>query len=169
MLRFALFGFKGRLNRLSWLGWELVSLAIGLVLGASGAVVLAAGSRLRQANTELGAIVFALAAVWLIWSAVALGVKRLHDMNLSGHHLWWIYGIALLPGPFALLAWEAGFACGLLSLAVGLWMACRRGSEGSNRFGISPVRRREARARLAARQRERQRRDPPSIRRDALL
>lgn len=168
MLRFALFGFRGRLNRLAWLGWQVVALLIGLVAAAAGAVVLAAGNSTHHANTALGALVFAVGTLWLLWTAAALGVKRLHDLNHSGWHLIWMDGLALLPGVLVSLAWEAGAVAGLVALGSGLWLACRPGDAERNRFGIEPVRREAARRRLAARQRLRERHDPPTLRRPTL-
>jgi uncharacterized membrane protein YhaH (DUF805 family) len=163
MLRLTLFGFRGRLTRLAWLGWQVVALLIGLVAGGSGAVLLAAGSRSHFANTELGATALAVATLWLLWTAAALGAKRLHDINRSGWHLVWIYGFAVLPGLLAPLRWEAGALAGLVALVAGLWMALRAGNPGHNRFGVEPVRREEALRRLAARRHHNDRHDPPSL------
>ena len=165
MLRYALFGFRGRLDRLSWLGWQVVSLLIGLVVAGVGGVMLAAGNTTHHANTGVGLAVLVLGTIWLVWSSVALGAKRLHDMNLSGLHLVWICALVLAPAVLAPWWWAAGAVCGLLGLAIGLGMACRPGDVGINRFGVSALRRNAARRRLAE-QRRRDRHDPPELRRD---
>jgi uncharacterized membrane protein YhaH (DUF805 family) len=87
-----LFSFDGRLRRTSW--W-LYSILLGLLfvgiaylLGSIFTFLLAPG---------LGILVFILLYLLFLYSAVALGVKRLHDRGKSGRWMWLYVGV-----PFAL-------------------------------------------------------------------
>lgn len=85
---------------------SILAAILGAVLGDTGAMI---GS--------LISIVFALA---IIVPALAVTVRRLHDLDRSG---WWIF-ISLVPiiGPILLIIWY-----------------CTKGSVGQNRFGNDPL------------------------------
>jgi uncharacterized membrane protein YhaH (DUF805 family) len=76
---------------------------------------------------------FLLAILILIWPFVAITVKRLHDLNLSG---WWV--LLTLAIPFA--AKMIGISPSILLLTGYVLLASRPGSSGNNRFGIDPLR-----------------------------
>ena len=101
----SLFGFKGRLKRLSWwIATILATLGLGVV-GAIGEMPSAWGFFLL------------LLVPPLIWISIAVQVKRWHDRNKSA---WWLL-INFVP----IIGWlwvliECGFF---------------RGTEGPNRFG----------------------------------
>jgi uncharacterized membrane protein YhaH (DUF805 family) len=92
--------FSGRASRSEYWYWTLVSAVVGIILyviagiaGAAGATVNAAG----QAVPGPGAVpVFIVLALWglaTIIPSLALTVRRLHDVNLSG----WLILVALVP------------------------------------------------------------------------
>jgi uncharacterized membrane protein YhaH (DUF805 family)/TPR repeat protein len=83
----ALFGFRGRLGRLAFLGWNLVALVLVATLavaflilgvGFSGIHSLASGAR-----AILGVLIAVTAGGIGIWTALALTAKRLRDTGLA--------------------------------------------------------------------------------------
>ena len=73
-----LFSFNGRINRLTWWGYQLL---IWLLLGlALGPLLLVGGSGMLIAITVPWMIIFLLVAGW---SGYTVGAKRLHDMGHS--------------------------------------------------------------------------------------
>lgn len=72
----ALFGFDGRVNReVFWLG----NIFMGLL-----AVLAATPSVDEETGGLVLSPVFPLVAIPVIWTEIALAVKRLHDRNLTG-------------------------------------------------------------------------------------
>ena len=107
-----LFSFEGRVTRLEyWMYY--VPLIIGIIIVIIFAAVF---------GEEAAAIISSLLGLVLIWSVIAIQVKRWHDRDKSG---WWIL-INFIPiiGFWALI--ENGFL---------------RGTEGKNRFGEDPLER----------------------------
>ena len=97
-----LFSFDGRINRLTWWGYQLLLL---LVLGvALGPLLLIGNSGILTAVTIAWMIILLVVAGW---SGYAVGAKRLHDMGRSG---WWIL-LHFIPtiGPFIILVWLGFF------------------------------------------------------------
>jgi uncharacterized membrane protein YhaH (DUF805 family) len=68
----------------------------------------------------------------LLWPFVAISVKRLHDLNISG---WWLVAAAIIP--FASRITYIGPAT-LWLIAVVL-LGFIPGKSGSNRFGNDPL------------------------------
>ena len=69
-----------------------------------------------------------------VWAGIALGVKRLHDMDMSGAHLIWVYLDPVVAG--ALLDPVRTHLLGMVMwLGVTLWLWCTPGTNGANRFG----------------------------------
>jgi uncharacterized membrane protein YhaH (DUF805 family) len=100
--------FTGRASRSEYWWWVLVAVAVGIIIniitaavGASGATVAADGSAVPGPGA---AVSFVLLAIWglaTIVPSLALTVRRLHDVNLSG----WLVLLGLVPflGGIALL------------------------------------------------------------------
>ncbi|UMY16237.1 DUF805 domain-containing protein [Methylobacterium organophilum] len=124
---------KGRLSRGDyWLYGFLVPLIAGGVLGWI---------------PILGQIL----AIVSTWSAIAVGIKRCHDLDRSG---WWMF-LPLLPLLFAAVSLAVdttrpeGPVGGLTLLLASAWLATslwllvvvflRRGQQGPNRFGPDPL------------------------------
>lgn len=82
-----LFSFHGRITRGQyWLGGFIVAL-IGLVaLGATSALVEASWRAERGIAAALAsfAVVYLFSLIFMLWSGLALQVKRLHDRGRSG-------------------------------------------------------------------------------------
>ncbi len=77
------FSFEGRINRRTyWLKYVLATIGLGALIGLITALL-----------PTLGLVLILLAIVPFIWATIAVSVKRLHDINLSG---WW-YLITVIP------------------------------------------------------------------------
>lgn len=127
-----LFGLNGRLNRASYIGhsflcmlctWAGVGVLVGIGLfggGSPGSLLVA---------VCLGIPLVAASP----WAAFALGVKRLHDMDLSGAHMIWIYLLGMSGNHVP----SNGLKTLLMGavFGVGVWLLCTRGTDGPNRFG----------------------------------
>ncbi len=109
-----LFSFEGRANR-AWYFWHVLldDLAIFTMVAAFIVLTVVSGSPLFI----LPAIGSALAGSW---AAIAITVKRLHDLDRPTWH-WW-----LLLVPF-------------YNIYLGIVLVFQRGSWGSNRFGADPL------------------------------
>jgi TPR repeat protein len=87
MIENALFGFRGRLGRLAFLGWNLAALLLVgviivgfLILGAGLSYVLSPSS---GGPAVLGVMMAVTAGGAGVWSALALTVKRVRDTGLA--------------------------------------------------------------------------------------
>jgi uncharacterized membrane protein YhaH (DUF805 family) len=126
-----LFGFNGRIKRLPYLGCTALYYAVGLLL-------IFASVAMGKSGTAAGEIVLLVAAVVLmVWVGLALTIKRLHDMGLTGLHAIWIF---LLDVPYGIrsLPLELVKVLAFLNFAVILWLAFGRGKDGPNQYGPSP-------------------------------
>lgn len=125
-----LFALKGRVGRgpfaiLTVVGWAI---AFGFIR-YNPVMVLQHGS--AQTIAVLG---FALL---LLWISVAITVKRLHDVGLSGLNTIWIGLLGLVGDPLnthsPLLMGAAA-----VSIVAQLWLCIEPGARRANRFG-NPV------------------------------
>ena len=74
-----------------------------------------------------------LASILMLWPLVAIYVKRLHDLNLSG---WWLLvlpAIMLLAGMAGIERWSLATWLGVIVLGF------VPGVRGDNRFGVDPI------------------------------
>jgi len=131
-----LFGFKGRINRAKY--WLVV--LIWCLVWAAITVVAIVSDMSTAAN-----IVAVIVLIPAVVSALAIGVKRLHDRNKSGWSLMLSYLVPLIGLNWANLV-EAGMFQSALSLVGFLFLiwafvalGCRRGSIGGNSYGPDPV------------------------------
>lgn len=133
MVKFAFFSFRGRLGRLAYFGYGLLALLVsGIVIGIGGA--FAAGHATIPATILIG-----IGVVVLLWSSLAISVKRLHDMDLPGIHLVWINTISSLSGALQWVSPALAIIFGAIYFGVAMWMLFKRGTNGDNRYGPSPV------------------------------
>jgi uncharacterized membrane protein YhaH (DUF805 family) len=82
----ALFGFRGRLGRLAFLGWNLTGMALVAAIAVAFLIVGAGLSgvlQVRGAATVLGVLMAATAGGVGIWTTIALAAKRLRDIGLA--------------------------------------------------------------------------------------
>ena len=147
-----LFGFQGRIGRAQY--WIVVAVWVGATL----ALVLLMAVLTMMLDIEPPASVFytlvLLIYIPMIVSAVAAGIKRLHDRNKTA---WWLLVFYLLPLalPWLGLLLTGGFGADIDTLplpvivlyyvrvAIGIWalieLGCVRGSIGGNPYGPDPV------------------------------
>jgi uncharacterized membrane protein YhaH (DUF805 family) len=106
-----LFSFEGRINRKPYWMFILAIIAVNIALVGVSIVV----------GEKLGTILLLVFALLIIWSALAMQVKRWHDRDKSA---WWLL-MNLVPviGPLWVLV-----ECGFLA-----------GTSGQNQFGSDPL------------------------------
>ena len=101
--------FNGRSSRSeywwAYLGIILITFVVGLVSGLLGETI--------------GGFIFLIFYLAILVPSIAIGVRRLHDLDKSG----WFYLLALVP---------------LVSLILLVWF-CMKGTDGPNRFGPDPL------------------------------
>lgn len=118
-----LFSFNGRIRRLQW--WMGSLIIIGIVLALVVVVTTLVSviyGDYRSAPPVIAMIfgtVFLACYLAIIWIQLALGVKRLHDREMSG---WWLL-LSFVPFGGLILFVMLGFI---------------DGTQGPNRFGPSP-------------------------------
>ena len=104
--------FSGRSSRAEYWWFAFFIVLVDIIATAVDTVVL---------GTDLGGIGL-LSAVWelaRLIPSLAIGVRRLHDINKSG---WWLLsGFVLVIGWIVLIVW-----------------AIKRGDEGPNKYGPDP-------------------------------
>lgn len=128
------FRLEGRLGRLSYLGYSLLA-----TLAAALLIVLGFGIiSMNNPAGALGLVPIFLGVMGLFWSHLALTVKRLHDIGLSGLHMVWIWGIDLLPGIFSAQP-SLAMVLNVLSILVGLWVLLTPGEKRDNLYGAQPI------------------------------
>ncbi len=157
-----LFGFQGRLRRSEWWLW-VIGLAVAHVAVAA-VISLGLGLDIFAAESPLGTL-FGAARRLPLWAAVpfellflwpttALGVKRLHDRNISGWPVAVFYAVGLVMGfiirqgdPAATAKFSGvggmllmSFNLVYLAVAIGFLviLGFLAGTPGDNRFGPSP-------------------------------
>jgi uncharacterized membrane protein YhaH (DUF805 family) len=133
------FGLEGRLGRLAQVRTFLV-LTIVFAAGLLAVIPL-----LRSASVEaqlVGRAAGVALFIMLLWTNLAITVKRLHDFNRSGLHVIWVYAataVALAAG--SALHGQGGAVAalaGILLVGAGviqLWLLLAPGTRGPNRFG----------------------------------
>ena len=120
-----LFGFDGRIPRSTY--WYVVlvkGLVVNvvfmlLVFGVMGLAAISVDAFI--VGLSLGSVFFAAVSIPLIWSGIAVQVKRWHDLNKPG--TWALIGFVPYIGPVWVL-----IECG-----------CMRGTFGKNWYGPDPT------------------------------
>ena len=105
-----------------------------LILALGAAFALAASGRGGTGTLAFGCALGLWVLGAMLWAGVALGVKRLHDMDMSGAHLVWVWGVPLAAN---ILADTAGVDLlgDVVTYGVMIWLCCMPGTSGPNRFG----------------------------------
>jgi uncharacterized membrane protein YhaH (DUF805 family) len=101
--------FAGRAPRSEFWYWTLFSVLVAIASGIIDRELVDSDYGLVQPLTSLA----------LFLPSLAVGVRRLHDIDRSG---WWILIAFTIVGLIVLWAWD-----------------CIKGTNGSNRFGPDPL------------------------------
>ncbi len=89
-----LFSKKGRLGRAAFFGYSLLAVVLVFV-GVLGGMAMVGVS---DSGVVMGFLLLAVFLIAAMWIGLALTIKRLHDMGLSGVHAIWIYGVSFAGG-----------------------------------------------------------------------
>lgn len=110
-----LFSFEGRANR-AWYLWHIVLDDLAIVTALAVLVVLgmAAGTPWIVALPLAGVVIAGT------WAAIAVTVRRFHDLGRPGWH-WFLLAIPLV------------------NIVVGLQLLLQRGTPGPNHYGSDPL------------------------------
>ncbi len=117
-------GFSGRLGRLRYLVYSFVSMlifgiamaaVIGLIVAVTGQPVVTSEDSLSPAVV----VAYVILLIPMLIVSLMFGIRRLHDMNLSG----WFIILMLIP-----------FVSAVFYLVLLFWP----GTKGPNRFGPPP-------------------------------
>ena len=120
--------FSGRASRSEYWWYTLFIILLASVLS----LVMVAGMDFNTGEfgtlAMLGGGLLGIFYLGILIPSIAVGVRRLHDRNMSG---WWYLGFIVLS-----FVPVVGF---LASLAM-LVLFCLKGTDGDNRFGPDPLR-----------------------------
>jgi len=128
-----LFGFQGRINRAKY--WIATITYISLTIAVVG---LGFFFRFNAIFFIIAAIAFIAVTV----SGIAVGLKRLHDRNMSG---WWLLVFYLLPAVLDGIGRAIGVPLifSLAGSAISIWalvvLGFLRGTSGANQYGPDPL------------------------------
>jgi len=120
------FTFSGRLNRKPYILRSLAATFLPVVLALVLFIVFAGGLKAGQDYQHrdllwLHVVLHSLLIILAIVAGFSLGVRRCHDLDKSG---WWLL-LGIIP---------------YINVAWGLYLICRRGTVGPNRYGEDPIR-----------------------------
>lgn len=132
------FSFKGRLNRKPFL---MRLMMLGVISIFFVLIVINAEPHLKEDPAHFGqnvrqSLVFWVYYIPLIISSISLGVRRLHDLNLSG---WWmLLGAGAMLGSTDFGNSQINLAAAILfyvSQLFNVFLIFFRGTKGANRYG----------------------------------
>ena len=137
-----LFALRVRMNRARyWAALVIVVIGWFMLAAALGAVATAVSSASEQIMADFAGVLGVAFAVAIALSMLALCVKRLHDLSLSG---WWIVAIWILSAvAYQFATYLAGLAVPgyvvpLVDFLVFVVLGVFPGTRGPNRFGDDP-------------------------------
>ncbi|RYE94151.1 MAG: DUF805 domain-containing protein [Oxalobacteraceae bacterium] len=127
-----LFGFEGRIIRLPYIGYSIVSMLAMFAMFIASAPMLAASS--SAFSLAIGFFTLTAGAGIGAWTTMALTAKRLHDLDWSGKHVISVYAVHL-SASFAHTGSVLAVVCTTASIMIALWLAFWPGTDGPNHFG----------------------------------
>jgi uncharacterized membrane protein YhaH (DUF805 family) len=149
---------SGRLRRLAYFGYSIL---LGLILLLIMLIMLLP-ARGSPSYPTVAFLTFVVVGAIGLWASIALSVKRLHDLNLSGWHYAWMwllpnvlsflgnqqYGLGLMPlHSDALQGAQAAalahisilqIVAGVVGLVIWLFLQFWPGTDGSYVYGYQP-------------------------------
>ena len=130
-----LFGFKGRIARLPYFGYSLLAACVSGVSMLAGVYGFSTDS---GGGAILGGLLLLAGVVGSVWAGLALNIKRLQDMGLSGVNAIWIVGLSVVGSVAGQASSMIEIVCGLASIGVGLWILFTPGQPQANEYGPPP-------------------------------
>ena len=112
--------FSGRALRSEYWWWILFVFLVALVTSIIDGAVVAPMLGYEAFSEEAGEPLSTLVSLAFFLPGLAVGARRLHDIDKSG---WWLL-IGLIP---------------LIGIIVLIYWFVQRGTDGPNRFGESPL------------------------------
>ena len=123
--------FSGRASRSEYWWFNLFFWLLLIVVGAIAGGIAGAAGAFNGSDPSAGlAIVFipiGLVYLGMLLPLISVGVRRLHDRDMSG---WWFLGV--------IVAGQIPFVGFVVSIAY-LVITCLKGTDGPNRFGPDPL------------------------------
>ena len=101
--------FSGRAQRSAYWWWSLFEIVVLVAAQILDGIILGPGA----------VALYAISALVLLLPSIAVGVRRLHDLDRTG---WWLLLVFTGIGGILLLIWF-----------------CMKGTTGANRFGPDPL------------------------------
>jgi uncharacterized membrane protein YhaH (DUF805 family) len=135
-----LFGFTGRIARLPYFGYSILVGILFIATMVAGGVMIAAvaGGQGRGGAALLGLLVIACGFIAFLWAGVALMVKRLHDLGMSGLHAIWIYAVHMGGSLVAHQSPALAILLYLAAFCIALWLWFGPGQPAANEYGPVP-------------------------------
>jgi uncharacterized membrane protein YhaH (DUF805 family) len=130
-----MFSFKGRIGRLTYLGYGLAAYLAVLVSIPPALAVIDRGS----VGTGVGVLLILIGFAASIWIGFAASVRRLHDLNMSGSHTVWMCALLLFSGALERISEVLLIPAVIAGFAVPLWLLLWPGTRADNEFGPAPV------------------------------
>lgn len=150
-----LFVFHGRLNRKRYFWLSMLALVIIVLfsllttLVADQVAPLEVDQYSYSALLALTIFMFVMFDFFVvfIWVVSSLMVKRLHDLDMPGIHVIWLWATCAPPwvadwaldwtsaGDIGTAAWIAVATSYIPCVAASIWIACVRGTNGDNKYG----------------------------------
>lgn len=122
-----LFALKGRVGRGPFVGLTVVGWAM-----AFGFVRYNPVASLQHGSAQTLAVLGL--AMLMLWVSVAITVKRLHDVGLSGLNAIWIGLLGMIGDPLDTNA-PILMGAAAISIIAQLWLCIEPGAKRPNRFG----------------------------------
>lgn len=135
-MKFAFFDFHGRMARLPYFGYSLLA-ALFLFISIMVGILVVAGGDGAGVGVLLGGLVVLVGFGFGLTASVAITIKRLHDIGLTGLHCIWIYMISLAGGAFPSDS-VMGVLANVAAIGVGLWLLFAPGQKADNDYGPAP-------------------------------
>jgi uncharacterized membrane protein YhaH (DUF805 family) len=145
----ALFSFYGRLARLPFF-WCVVLVNVVLFVPVVIAMVenqaslpddlIYAFAIVLMQGSQTANLVGAVLLIPVTWVSLAIAVKRLHDLGMTGAHVIWITAISIgsAAGFFTSPGTGVGLAISLVSFSILLWLLFAPGQPYENEYGPDP-------------------------------
>jgi uncharacterized membrane protein YhaH (DUF805 family) len=132
------FSFFGRVGRLGYLGYALLfGLLFGVILGISAIMLVNAKNHGFKLDEVLALIFVMVSLTLIIWSALALQVKRMHDINLSGYYVAGLLAVAAIIGACKTVYPDARYVGYVVNLASTIFLFFVPGTRGRNKYDLA--------------------------------